>query len=115
MKIGIVSQGPVARVLDAVLQASGYEVETFSQKEFQPNYVAKKGIEALLINGTGPADEGFALAVRKNVPEETRLCYLYYGPKPTYDLQGQKIEVVDILNRKIWVILTDWIKTGGEK
>lgn len=112
MKLGIISdhnKGPIAQALQLIYQSLGYEVERFPQNEFQPKYVIEKSLDALLIEGRSDSDEGFAIAVRRNVPEGTKMAYLFYQPKPFQDLGTYKIEALDILDEKLKEKFTKWL------
>ena len=114
MKLGIISDyndGPIAQALQLIYKSFGYEVERFPQNEFQPKYVSEKSLDALLIEGRSDSDEGFAIAVRRNVPEGTKMAYLFYRPKPSQDLRTYNIEALDILDEQLKEKFTKW--TGG--
>lgn len=114
MKLGIISdnyEGPVAKALEQVYKAlTKSEIERISMTEFQPKYVSEKSLDALLIEGRNNSDEGFAMAVRKNVPEATRICYFrIYCPGPSQELQQQNIHVLDFLDMGLKEKFTKWL------
>ena len=83
MKIGIIKNEDraVYKALEQVYKALGYEVEIFSQNEFQPTYVSEKSLDAILVEENRDSDRsaGFAIAVRKNVPEKTIVGYFFFN------------------------------------
>lgn len=112
MKIGIISdynKGPVAQALEVIYRSFAYEVERFSRNEFQPKYVSERSLDALLIEGRSNYDECFANEVRRNVPEGIKMCYLFYLTKPSQDLHGHNIEVLDVLDEDLKEKFTKWI------
>ncbi len=107
MKIGIISdhrEGPVAKAIEQVYKVlTGSEIERLSMAEFQLKYVPEKSLDALIIEGRNVSDEGFAIAVRRNVPEATKVCYyrlytFYNKPGSPQELQQQNINVIDIFD-----------------
>ena len=84
MKIGIIKNEDrvVYKALEQVYKALGYEVEIFSQDEFQPTYVSEKSLDAILVEENQDSDisAGFAIAVRRNVPEKTIVGYFFFNP-----------------------------------
>ncbi len=84
MKIGIIKNEDraVYKALEQVYKALGYEVEIFSQNEFQPKYVSEKSLDAILVEENRDSDRSasFAIAVRRNVPEKTIVGYFYFNP-----------------------------------
>ncbi len=114
MKIGIISgnyEGPVAKALEIVYKAlTGGEIERFSQQEFQPAYVSEKSLDALLIEGRNDSDEGFAIAVRRNVPEGTKMCcFRIYRPAHSSELGNYHIGALDILDMDLKEKFTKWL------
>ena len=97
MKIGIISanKGVLAETIGLILQKS-YETEIFSQDEFKPSMVSEKSLDGLLFEGLEQSSEGFAIAVRRNIPETIKVCY-FYCRKPREDLTQYKITAVDML------------------
>jgi len=77
MKIGIIKNEDraVYKALEQVYKALGYEVEIFSQNEFQPKYASERSLDAILVEENKDSDlsASFAIAVKRNVPEKTRL------------------------------------------
>ena len=113
MKVGIISdqkERQVPKDLELIYKAFGYEVERFSQDEFQPKYVLERSLDALLIEGRSNSDEGFAIAVRRNVPETVKMYYLFYQRIKPQDLQSYKIEALDILDENLKEKFTQWIE-----
>ena len=84
MKIGIIKNEDrvVYKALEQVYKALGYEVEVFSQSEFQPKHVSEKSLDAILVEENRDSDRSasFAIAVRKNVPENTIVGYFFFNP-----------------------------------
>lgn len=116
MKMGIISdhhEGPVAKALEQVYKAlTGGEIERISMAGFQPQYVAEKSLDALLIEGRNSSDEGFAIAVRRNVPEVTKMGYFHiYTANPSQELRQQNIYVFGFLEGDIKEKFTKWL--GG--
>jgi len=116
MKIGIISnnyEGPVAKALEQVYKAlTGGEIERISMAEFQPQYVSQKSLDALLIEGRNNSDEGFAIAVRRNTPDTTKICYFrIYHTSSSQELQEHNIHVLNILDGDLREKFTNWM--GG--
>ncbi|MBI2146684.1 hypothetical protein HYU22_05065 [Candidatus Woesearchaeota archaeon] len=84
MKLGIIKNEDraVYQALEQVYKALGYEVEIFSQKEFQPKYVSERSLDAILVEENNDSDmsASFAIAVKRNVPEKTIVGYFYFKP-----------------------------------
>ena len=84
MKLGIIKNEDrvVYKALEQVYKALGYEVEIFSQNDFQPKYVSEKSLDAILVEENGDSDRSasFAIAIRRNVPERTIVGYFYFKP-----------------------------------
>ena len=84
MKIGIIKNEDraVYKALEQVYKALGYEVEIFSQHEFQPTGASERSLDAILVEENKDSDRSasFAIAVRKNVPEKTIVGYFYFNP-----------------------------------
>ncbi len=83
MKIGIIKNEDraVYKALEQVYKALGYEVEIFSQSDFQPKYVSEMSLDAILVEENRDSDRSasFAIAVRRNVPQETIVGYFYFN------------------------------------
>lgn len=101
MKIAIISEGPVALALDLLLQRCDYETQKFQQKEFQPTYIQERSLDAVLIYGQTVADEGYAIAVRKNVPAETEVYFLHLQRELEFDLAAEGVQTWDILDTQL--------------
>ncbi len=113
MKIGIISdhiKGPVSGALEIIYKSLGYEVTRFPQKTFLPKYVSEQSIDALLLEGRTGSDEGFALAVRKHIPETAKMLYLFYTPKPVSNLSEKNITVLDVLSITGKEQFTKWLE-----
>ncbi len=113
MKIGIISnhtEGPVSGALETIYKSFGYEITRFSQKTFLPKYVSEQSIDALLLEGRTASDEGFALAVRKHIPETAKMLYLFYTPKPISNLFEKNIAVLDVLDITGKEQFTKWLE-----
>ena len=84
MKLGIIKNEDraVYKALEQVYKALGYEVEIFSQQDFQPQYVSERSLDAILVeeNSDSNMSAGFAMAVRRSVPEKTIVGYFFFNP-----------------------------------
>lgn len=84
MKLGIIKNEDraVYKALEQVYKALGYEVEVFSQGEFQPKYVSERSLDAILVEENRDSDRSasYAIAVKRNVPENTIVGYFFFNP-----------------------------------
>ena len=83
MKLGIIKNKDraVYKALEQVYKALGYEVEIFSQDDFQPTYASERSLDAILVEENQDSDmsAGFAIAVRRSVPEKTIVGYFFFN------------------------------------
>jgi len=114
MKIGIISsknEGPVALALEQVYKALWKgEAERFSMQEFQPGYVDENSLDALLIEGRNDSDKGYAIALRRNIPEEKKICYIRaYRPLSSQNLADYNITELDMLDGGLVAKFVEWL------
>ncbi|MBS3112394.1 hypothetical protein J4459_03965 [Candidatus Woesearchaeota archaeon] len=84
MKLGIIKNEDRAiyKVLELIYKAFDYEVEIFSQDDFQPSYASERSLDAILVEENRDSEMGasFAIAVRRSVPEKTIVGYFFFNP-----------------------------------